>query len=378
MSDCFFKFAVDLTWVRHKIVGGAENYIVNLLSGFKKSKTDFNVLLLVAKDNYVIFEFLKNDARFVFDILSIESSKVLKRVFWQNFKIQGHLRRKGYNVCFTCGSFFSLFDKRTRYVSVIHDLQSIHYPKYHSFLRRIWNKINWKNAVKTSKKLVAISDYVKNDVCSIFHTNKEILTIYNPILYPNKNSVDLSIISKLNLNKRKFFFTISKLNAHKNLQILIKVFAYLKTFPNKKIPDLLVISGIGGAATKELNQLIDDYNLNDNVLLTGYVSENEKNALYSSCFAFLFPSVFEGFGMPLIEAMYFDAPVITTKCACIPEITQGKANYIEDPYSVREWVSKMEDFSNHSNLLNFLSYDIGNISKKYLDVIKSVFDTEKE
>ena len=78
--------------------------------------------------------------------------------------------------------------------------------------------------------------------------------------------------------------------------------------------------------------------LEQEVTLTGFVDSAERNALYQHCRAFLFPSVFEGFGMPPIEAMLFGTVVITTDRTCIPEVTQGKANYVKDPYDVQEWI----------------------------------------
>ena len=135
------------------------------------------------------------------------------------------------------------------------------------------------------------------------------------------------------------------------------------------LPDKLLISGVNGNAAEELKKQIRDMNLQDAVILTGFVSNEERNALYQNCHTFLFPSVFEGFGMPPIEAMLFHTRVITTRCASIPEVTQGKAVYVDDPYDVDEWIDKLLGRQGQESM-DFSVYDPERISKKYLAFLK--------
>ncbi|WP_419021834.1 glycosyltransferase, partial [Holdemanella sp.] len=87
-----------------------------------------------------------------------------------------------------------------------------------------------------------------------------------------------------------------------------------------------------------------------------------------NCHSFLFPSVFEGFGMPPVEAMLFGTKVITTKCTSIPEVTQNKALYVEDPYRVDDWV-KMIRSKEEMGRLDVGVYAPDKIAKEYLDVL---------
>jgi len=135
------------------------------------------------------------------------------------------------------------------------------------------------------------------------------------------------------------------------------------------LPKKLVISGVNGNSAEELKKQIKDKNLQDAVILTGFVSNEERNTLYQNCHTFLFPSVFEGFGMPPIEAMLFGTRVITTRCASIPEVTQSKAIYVDDPYDVDEWIDKIRKESVQGTL-DFSVYDPEKISRKYLQFLK--------
>ena len=108
--------------------------------------------------------------------------------------------------------------------------------------------------------------------------------------------------------------------------------------------------------------------------LTGFVSNEERNALYQNCHAFLFPSVFEGFGMPPVEAMLFQTPVITTRCASIPEVTQGKAVYVDDPCDVDQWIEQMIAVDRGQEWgqdgMDFALYAPERISRQYLALLK--------
>ena len=116
--------------------------------------------------------------------------------------------------------------------------------------------------------------------------------------------------------------------------------------------------------------------MKDNVIFTGFVDDATRNGLYTYCRAFLFPSVFEGFGMPAVEAMFLGKPVLTTRCASIPEVTQNKANYVDDPYNVNEWIDKMIRLPEKSEDIDFMRYDELVVAKEYIRVI-NVFLRDK-
>ncbi|MBD5522995.1 MAG: glycosyltransferase family 4 protein [Lachnospiraceae bacterium] len=118
-----------------------------------------------------------------------------------------------------------------------------------------------------------------------------------------------------------------------------------------------MISGVNGESRKALERQIRDRGLEKEITLTGFVENAERNAIYKYSRAFLFPSVFEGFGMPPIEAMLFGTVVITTNKTCIPEVTQNKANYVEDPYDVKEWIRVMLHPKNRIGEMDFTVYD---------------------
>ena len=153
---------------------------------------------------------------------------------------------------------------------------------------------------------------------------------------------------------------VSSLLPHKNITTLLDVMKRIKD-ENIDLPKQLIVSGVGGKSREPLTEKIKEFGLEDNIQLTPFIENNERNALYKHCKAFLFPSVFEGFGMPPIEAMMFGTPVVTTRKTSIEEVTLGKADYVNDPYDVKE--CSLDD------AIDFDVYEIKRIAKQYLDLI---------
>lgn len=398
------KIAIDLLWLRPGKVGGTESYIRNLLDGLAKLKDEFNFTLLVSQDNADTFRKYEKDRRFHLLMADIRSENIGKRIIWQNLYQNRLLRRNGFRKCFEPVYCKPWFNGKIQYTCVIHDLQAFHYPEYHPFHEVAYSRLCWRMDAMNAARIVAISKWVKTDI-ERKYGRKDIKVIYNPILVRENEVVEFdSLRQKYGIERNQFCYTVSQMIPHKNLLTLIhmmeKIVYGRKNSKNPPslvetgdgLPRKLLVSGVNGNAAEELKSQIAEKNLQDAVILTGFVSNEERNTLYQNCHTFLFPSVFEGFGMPPVEAMLFHAPVITTKCASIPEVTQGKAVYVDDPYDVDEWIEKLTDICRGSvrnqecdserngaskltqgleqGTLNFDVYAPERISRQYLDLLK--------
>jgi len=342
------KMAIDLLWVRPKQVGGIESYIRNLLDAFLESDYPFQAILIVSKDNNETFKKYYADERFTECIANVYSCNVKKRILWQNFHLSHLLKKLAVDFCFEpyyCKPL--LGSNKVKFVTTIHDLQALHYPQYFSKFKNLWMRISWKHAIKSSRAVVAISQYVKGDIEKQYPkiSKGKIYAIYNPIVLNYHEQSEQGIFSKLGIKEKEYFYTVSSLLPHKNLTTLIKALAYLnKHYPG--LPDTLVISGIGGKSKAEIEKLSKAYNVK--LILTGFVSNDERNALYKGCSIFLFSSLFEGFGMPPVEAMMLGTKVISTKSTSLYEVTQGKCLYVDDPLDEKEWAEKIVSCNRNS------------------------------
>lgn len=363
--------AVDLLWLRPKKVGGTEFYIRNLLDGFLRLKEPFHLFLMVSKDNRETFQHYAQDERIDLLETDVVSANIAGRILWNFFCQNRFLRKKGIRKCFIPVYCRPLFNGGITYVNVIHDLQAAHYPEYHPFHEIAYSRLCWWLDAHFSRHLVAISDWVRRDVMEKYHVKGgKITTIYNPITVDREETAPFAGLSeKYRVSEKAFYYTVAQLIPHKNLDTLIDVMERIKN-GRADLPCRLLISGVNGESREKLETQIRERGLEQEVTLTGFVENAERNALYKYCRAFLFPSVFEGFGMPPIEAMLFGAVVVATDRACIPEVTQGKANYVKDPYDVDEWIRVMQNPADRIAEVDFERYDQMKLSRKYFELLQ--------
>lgn len=145
---------------------------------------------------------------------------------------------------------------------------------------------------------------------------------------------DTSYLQRKNLQKDNFLLFVSVIEKRKNLNVLFD--AFMKAYPKIKMP--LVVVGSRGYGYKDILKHYDDLpdTVRKNIILTGFISESDKYALLNNARAFVFPSLYEGIGLPIIEAFSSNLPVLTSNKGALPEAGGKAALYIEDPYDVDE------------------------------------------
>lgn len=365
------RIGINLLWVRHGKNGGTESYIRNVLDGLALCPdNDQEYYLYVSNDNYETFEKYFNCPQFKMRLCDVNTALQKDRIIWENL----HLSKMGLKdkldlwlMPVYSRPFF--LSKKVPVITVIHDIQGIHYPEYFSKARNLFFRLSWWWDCKTSDKIVTISNFCKDDILKHYHISKEkILVIYNPII-TNETVYDFAKLEeKFGIKDKDYYYTVSSLAKHKNLITLLKATKKLKESGETR---KLIITGVKVNAGNEIEQFVKENMLEDVVVFTGFISNEERDSLYDHCKVFLFPSVFEGFGMPPIEAMRRGVPVITTKETSLYEVTQGKANYVENPFDEDEWVEFIVKDNNQINKVLFPEYSLKIIINDYQDLFSA-------
>lgn len=338
------RIGVDLLWVRVGICGGTESFIRNLLTGFWQYDTENEYVLFVSQDNEESFRAYERPGggNLRLSVCPVKSASQPRRILWENMHLDRLARKQQINVMFI--PVYSMpwnWGGKIPYVCVIHDLQALHYPDFFSPLRRLFLRYEWKHVCRKAHRVLTDSDFCRQDIeryCP--EAKKKLQVMYVPIPScgqeeaKEKGSEDLRP-QILELVKQPYDYCVSSLLPHKNLDTLLQAVQLmcLQGIWGKRY---LVISGVGGDLAP-LEEKLKRYDIAGQVILTGYVSDAERDYLYEHCGLFLFPSIFEGFGMPPIEAMRRGKRVVMTRCSCLEEITRGRAVYVDEPYVPSCW-----------------------------------------
>lgn len=215
---------------------------------------------------------------------------------------------------------------------------------------RIWHRIHHRFAVWFSPIIFTVSEYSKKQIVEIYHIDPDrVKVLGNGWQHFNSVVPDEGIFEKWpDLEENEYFFTLGSLKANKNVKWILDVAKKNKNYK-------FVIAG-----KASLSDFGVEYNADTlpNVDIVGYISDGEVKALMSKCKAFIFPSYFEGFGIPPLEAMSVGADVIVAKASCLPEIYGDAAHYI-DPDNANVDLDKLleEKTGDKKNILEKYSWN---------------------
>ncbi|OGK20333.1 hypothetical protein A3C23_02895 [Candidatus Roizmanbacteria bacterium RIFCSPHIGHO2_02_FULL_37_13b] len=256
--------------------------------------------------------------------------RVVKGPLWSQIflPIDLYLNRK-INVFFSPAHYTPRFCPIPLVVS-IHDLAYEYYPD--EFLKKDLYKLkNWtKHAVSQAKRIIAVSNNTKKDIVKFYKIPKEkIDVVYNG--YTNRITLDTLHASRSNLNTKyqilntKYLLYVGTIQPRKNLLTLIEAFHLLL---HDKPDFKLVIAGKKGWMYDEIYQKVEKLKLTDKIMFTGYINESELSFLYQNAAIYVLPSLYEGFGIPILEAMSHGCPVICSNVSSLPEIGANACLYV--------------------------------------------------
>ncbi len=218
--------------------------------------------------------------------------------------------------------------KKVKTITVIHDLAYEVYPQYTEKrnLQRLKKLV--PKSLKMSTRIVAVSESTKKDLISNYNVNpNKIDVVYNAVdtkLYKPK-ALTKEIRNKYNLPK-KYLLYLGNIEPRKNIKGIIEAYSMLPDEISSEYK--LVLSGGRGWNQGEINNALKQSAKKDNIIFTGYIDDRDKPELYAGADIFLFPSHYEGFGLPILEAMACGVPVITADNSSLREVADKAALYV--------------------------------------------------
>ncbi|MBK8988591.1 MAG: glycosyltransferase family 4 protein [Chloroflexi bacterium] len=229
----------------------------------------------------------------------------------------------------------------------VHDLSFVHYPEvYPAVLVNYLNRVvPW--SIGRASHILADSAATKADLIAVWQVPEAKITVlysgvheqFQPV---TEQEVLTAVTAHYQLDDAPYFLTVGTVQPRKNYQMLIRAFAPVAA----EWPHNLVIAGGKGWLYDDMLAEVARQGLNGRVRFTGFVADEDLPALYSGATLFLFPSLYEGFGLPLLEAMQCGVPVVTSDASSLPEVVGGKGNgetaVLLSPHDSSAWTQAMQ------------------------------------
>ena len=233
-------------------------------------------------------------------------------------------------------------------IITVYDLSFLHYPQVLSNSRRLYLRMFTALSCRRAERVIAISQSTARDVHESFGIPLSKIDVappgYDPTIYKQLPSDEIAAFrARRNLPER-FWLFLGTLEPRKNLPMLLQ--AYAGVPDNERLP--LILAGGKGWDYQVIFDTIDRYHLSEWIQLPGYLPIEELPLWYNSAEVFLYPSVFEGFGIPVLEAMACGTPVIISDASSLPEVA-GKAGITLPPQAVDQWTQALRQAYNDTN-----------------------------
>jgi len=295
------------------------------------------------------------DVKYIFNqnvtpvILSPPTRHPFLWYIWFEHRIPAILKKYKIDFFLSPDGFLSL-NSDVLSLPVIHDINFAHKPEDLPFFTRRFYNIFFPKYAKKAKRIVTVSEYSKQDICKTYDIKPEnVDVVYNgssSLYKPVSKSVKLKIKKKYAEGKNYFIF-IGSLHPRKNVPRLFQAFELFKK--QTKSDFKLVIVGGMMFKNQELNNVHSQMKFSSDVIFTGRLAPQELKNVLGSAFALTFVPYFEGFGIPILEAMHSEIPVITSNITSMPEVAGDAALYI-DPFSVESIKNGMVTLYNDKKL----------------------------
>lgn len=326
------KILYDYQIFTEQEYGGISRYFSEVISRFKKDDdNDFAISSLVSNNYYLIKHGL--NCKTFFRNINVKGKRKLMKFINRNYS-KAIIQKKDFDILhptYYDNYFFKYLDGKP-FVITVHDLIYELFPQKNKHHERIRNQI--RNAVPQANRIIAVSKNTKKDIIQYYGIPEEkIDVVYHGFIEDSENTN----YSGYNFDlPQKYILFVGKRDGYKNFNGLLKAFAKIY----KQLNLYLVCAG-GGSFSKTEMKMLNEQKCGANVILFPQVTDAMLSYLYKNALAFIFPSKYEGFGIPILEAFSNGCPVILSNCSSFPEIAENAAIYFE-PDSVDSIIAAIE------------------------------------
>lgn len=235
-----------------------------------------------------------------------------------------------------------------RRITVIHDLTPVLFPEFHAFPSGLVHRLVLPGIFRRADRIIANSAYTRSDIERHYPAALGKITVVPPgvasIFRPTQNG---DVLRKYGI-REPYLLTVGTIEPRKNLLAMLRAYELFRQ--NGGPVWQWVVAGKKGWKTSAFFSALSASPYREDVLLTGYTDHTDLPALYSMAQFFVYPSVYEGFGLPVLEAMACGVPVLVAGTSSLPEVGGPAAQYM-DPHDIQGFAGKMQQLATDSRLL---------------------------
>jgi glycosyltransferase involved in cell wall biosynthesis len=306
------RIGVNALYLLPGAVGGTEIYLRNLLGALADIDSENQYVVFTNRETGA--ELVPARPNFTHAPQPVRATLRPARILWEQFGLPFAAHKHRLNVLFNPG-FTAPLLCGCPMVTVFHDLQHKRHPEYFRwFDLPFWDFFVWASA-RRSRGAIAVSQATADDLQRYYGRSAQVI----------HHGVEREFLEiALRRHPKNYLLCVSTTHPHKNLERLLRVHAQMKNAPK------LILTGVRGFAAKEIESLASA-----SVEITGWVPREQLYEFYRAALGFIYPSTFEGFGMPVLEAMAAAVPVACSDIPPLREIAQSTVHFF-DPTSDRE------------------------------------------
>lgn len=279
------------------------------------------------------------DQEFIFSsnikpvVLNPQSRHPFLWYIWFEYSVRKFIQANSIDVFISTDGYISLKSNIPQ-IAVIHDINFFHYPKALPFLARKYYNFFFPKYARKSTRIATVSEFSKKDIARSYgiDTNKIDVALNGANeLYKPLNTFEILDIRTNLTNGKPYFVFVGAFNPRKNLVRLLMAFDLFKSKTQSDIK--LVIVGDKMYGTSSILKVYNSMKYGDDVIFTGRLQVEKLCKVVGAAYAMTYVSYYEGFGIPLLEAMKCDIPIVASNCTSIPEVAGDAAIYV-DPFNI--------------------------------------------